>query len=218
MIKGTDHLTIRHYLEGKLDPRRMHQLEKRALEDPFLADALEGFTHTSQPNHGLSILQRQLHERIAHLQENKKVFDLSWQRLSVAAAAAVMFILAGILFWMNSQQHVSKTPAQHKQVEVNLSNPDHLQQGDQAVPVNGWDTYKKYLTENSRKFKPEKALHGKVLVGFVIQPDGTPGDFRILKGINETYNAEAIRLIRKGPAWNRPPSGKAQETKIEVLF
>lgn len=104
----------------------MHELEEKALDDPFLADALEGYSTTPVSDHGLSILQRQLHERISHQQENKKVFDLSWQRLSIAAAAAVMFITAGVLFWMNGQLPPRNIAATKKQVEVNLAPVDSL--------------------------------------------------------------------------------------------
>src|SRR5690606_37760354 len=72
-----------------------------------------------------SLLQRQLHERIVHLQENKKVFDLTWQRLSVATAAAVLFILSGILFWMNGHKAVPQNSSE-KQVEVSLIDPDSI--------------------------------------------------------------------------------------------
>jgi hypothetical protein len=34
---------ISKYLKGEMTPAEMHALEKRALEDPFLADALAGF-------------------------------------------------------------------------------------------------------------------------------------------------------------------------------
>lgn len=121
-----DNLTIQQYLEGTLDKKLMHALEEKALEDPFLADALEGYSITLVSDHGLSILQRQLHERISHQQENKKVFDLSWQRLSIAAAAAVMFISAGILFWMNGQLPTQKITANRKQVEVSIAPVDSL--------------------------------------------------------------------------------------------
>ena len=121
-----DSLTIQQYLEGKLDPEVMHQLEKQALDDPFLWDALEGYSTHTKATHDLSILQRQLHERIVHLQENKKVFDLTWQRLSVAAAAAVLFITAGILFWMNSHRPSEHLATNPKQVEVVLTSPDSL--------------------------------------------------------------------------------------------
>lgn len=125
-INYPDNLTIQQYLEGKLDPKTMHQLEKQALDDPFLWEALEGYAYTSDPGADLSILQRQLHERIVHLQENKKVFDLSWQRLSIAAAAAVLFISAGILFWMNSNRSGTELAANHKHVEVSVIDRDSL--------------------------------------------------------------------------------------------
>lgn len=123
-----DSLTIQQYLEGKLDPEAAHQLEKQALDDPFLWDALEGYSVYKDPAADLSILQRQLHERIVHTQENKKVFDLSWQRLSVAAAAAVMFVSAGILFWMNSHNAPERLASEiHKPVEVNVIDRDSVE-------------------------------------------------------------------------------------------
>ncbi len=125
-INYPDNLTIRQYIEGKLDSQLMHEMEKQAMDDPFLYDALEGYDNTAEEGHGLSILQRQLHERIVHLQENKKVFDLTWQRLSVAAAAAVMFISTGVLFWMNTQKYDAKLAVNTRQVEVALTPADTL--------------------------------------------------------------------------------------------
>ncbi|HTN37421.1 MAG TPA: TonB-dependent receptor plug domain-containing protein [Arachidicoccus sp.] len=43
MIEQPYHIdTLKAYLAGKLDGKMMHAIEKRALEDPFLAEALEG--------------------------------------------------------------------------------------------------------------------------------------------------------------------------------
>ncbi len=134
-INYPDSLTIQQYIEGKLDPKLMHELEKRAMDDPFLFEALEGYENTADPQHNLSILQRQLQELIVHLQENKKVFDLTWKRLSVAAAAAVMFISAGILFWMHSQKQDTKLASNIKQVETNLTPADTLK-ANLNQPVN----------------------------------------------------------------------------------
>jgi hypothetical protein len=38
---------IEKYLKGELSPREMHDLENAALEDPFLADALDGMSSPS---------------------------------------------------------------------------------------------------------------------------------------------------------------------------
>lgn len=290
---------IRAYLEGKLDHEEMHRLEKQALTDPFLWEALEGYTHTSNPGTELSILQRQLHERIVHLQENKKVFDFTWQRLSVAASASVLFITAGILFWMNVNR---SGPLTEKQVQVALIDRDSLkneiqgahsrpvirekeypvssdetriaaykspsganneselnsspsssgteiasggtsiastklriqEQGsvsrslasseginapEQAVqPVPGWDIYRKYLEDNIRKPANDPNISGSVLLSFEIDGNGKPVNLHILKGLTEACDAEAIRLIKDGPAWKTRAGSKINTGRIEIRF
>ena len=41
MSKKNDILQIRKYLNGELNARAMHQLERRAQDDPFLMDAMK---------------------------------------------------------------------------------------------------------------------------------------------------------------------------------
>src|SRR5690242_12141025 len=48
MADADKHITysladIQRYLQGGMNAREMHDLERAALEDPFLADALEGY-------------------------------------------------------------------------------------------------------------------------------------------------------------------------------
>ncbi len=294
-----DNLMIRAYLEGKLDHEEMHRLEKQALTDPFLWEALEGYTHTSNPGTELSILQRQLHERIVHLQENKKVFDFTWQRLSVAASASVLFITAGILFWMNVNR---SAPLTEKQVQVALIDRDSLKTeingspstavirekkypdssgetrieayqtpsdgnndselknspstgkskinsavtsipatkiriqeqralsravtsaegisaSEQTVqPVPGWDIYRKYLEDDIRKPANDLNITGSVLLSFELDDNGKPVNLRILKGLTEACDAEAIRLIKEGPAWKTRVGSKINTGRIEVRF
>ena len=40
---------IERYYSGKMSSLEMHQLEKAAMEDPLLADALEGYGYTNTP-------------------------------------------------------------------------------------------------------------------------------------------------------------------------
>ncbi|MGB4399089.1 MAG: energy transducer TonB [Daejeonella sp.] len=234
-----DSLTIQQYLEGKLDPEVAHQLEKQALDDPFLWDALEGYSTYRDPAANLSILQRQLHERIVHLQENKKVFDLSWQRLSVAAAAAVMFISAGILFWMNSQQAPERLASQsQKPVEVNVIDRDSVKavisttdpqlassnkkearlNTSQNAPVSGWLKYREYLELNTLKFSPEPRLSGSVLLSFQVGTDGKLSNFRVVEGFNEEYDKEAIRIVRTGSVWTPASNGQSYEARLKISF
>lgn len=57
---------IEKYLRGELSPAEMHALEKKALSDPFLADALEGAGQidASEFTADLAGLQRSLNDRI----------------------------------------------------------------------------------------------------------------------------------------------------------
>ncbi len=306
-----DSLTIQQYLEGKLDPEVMHQLEKQALDDPFLWDALEGYSTYADSAAELSILQRQLHERIVHLQENKKIFDLTWQRLSVAAAAAVLFITAGILFWMNGSNQDPQIASNPKQVEVMLSDPDSLlassadtsisaneslagaqlsgngaaksandriasasperrviqadktrigadnsaarpdavgeyaarnntssaaaktaaqnpevrsarvqdaAPGNIVQPVAGWDLYRQYLKLNVRPPADQPVLSGTVLLTLDVASDGRIKDVKVIKGLSDAYNSEAIRLVKEGPVWKGSADGETKQVRLEVVF
>ncbi len=272
----------------------MNELEKQALEDPFLAEAMEGYEQADiSAGRHLSLLQRQLEGRIAQQQEEKKVFYFTWQRLSVAAAAGLLFISAGILFWMKGyNRHENQIASKEKRVEVKLTPHDSLglshnvavpsfeKEGDQnlsakadpssiklkggkeparykslqvvpdaeadkvsvtpvskdtvspallnenrvaeievisAQPVSGWDKYREYL-QNNIVLPDNKLKHGRVVVGFTIDSLGRPADFRIIKGLNEDCNNEAIRLIKEGPAWNHAPSAKNTEARVTVRF
>ncbi|MCI4668691.1 MAG: energy transducer TonB [Bacteroidia bacterium] len=44
-------------------------------------------------------------------------------------------------------------------------------------------------------------VEGKVFVRFIIQPDGTLTDVKVMKGIGYGCNEEAIRVVRMMPAW-----------------
>lgn len=116
---------LEDYLDGKLDSKAMHQIEKQALEDPFVAQALAGLSESpKRALNSVSILQKQLYDRIAAQEVVKKESVYTWQRLSVGAAAAVMFITVSIIFFMREEEHreqLTKTRNQPKTVEVNLA-------------------------------------------------------------------------------------------------
>ena len=84
---------IQRYLKGKMSAAEMHDIEKAALQDPFLADALEGF-HDAD----LATAQQHLNEINASLIKEKKAskvvaFNKRSQWLNVAA---LIIVLAGI--------------------------------------------------------------------------------------------------------------------------
>nr|WP_068887702.1 hypothetical protein [Pedobacter panaciterrae] len=117
-----DIAVLEDYLDGKLDAKTMNRVEREALEDPFVAEALAGLSLSPKRSlESLSLLQKQLHERVAEHHSAKKATVITWQRLSIAAAAAVIFISVGIIFWMkqvNYQEMASKRP---KNILINIA-------------------------------------------------------------------------------------------------
>lgn len=112
---------IRKYHEGKLTPAEMHAMEKAALEDPFLADALEGYAAE-----GVSLpadtdeLKRRLEERLE--EKDKKVIPLAappksfgWLR---AAAMIVAVAGAGLLVYKlgfdRREKNIAQTTARER--------------------------------------------------------------------------------------------------------
>ncbi len=112
------------YLEGRLDAGMMHKVERVSLEDPFVAQALAGLTEAKKRTQTLSFLQKQLQERVAEKPVERKKWQLTSHRLSIAATAAVLFITVGVLFMMREsnrrEQEQLAAAKRAKGIEVNL--------------------------------------------------------------------------------------------------
>lgn len=92
---------IRKYLAGELDDRAMHALERQALDDPFLAEALEGYAiHEPDQSAHLADLQQRLEGRLEQSKRGKvRLLYYRW-----ASAAAILVILGLSFLWINHQQ------------------------------------------------------------------------------------------------------------------
>lgn len=87
---------IERYLSGELTPAEMHELEKKALNDPFLAEALEGASSISSNEfkRDLQALRRQLHTNT----KRNGGMKLSWNYpLRIAAVFLLIAISAHIV-------------------------------------------------------------------------------------------------------------------------
>ncbi|KAA2245195.1 SGNH/GDSL hydrolase family protein [Chitinophaga agrisoli] len=109
---------IRKYLAGELDDKAMHALERQALDDPFLAEALEGYAafDPDQSAH-LADLQGRLAER-ANVPAPKQgesspkpsepapkaKVKLMRPYYQWAAAAAIIVVMGVTFFWMDRQR------------------------------------------------------------------------------------------------------------------
>lgn len=85
-----------------------------------------------------------------------------------------------------------------------------------SVPVIGFSKYKKYLRDNM--IRPSDArcknVRGKVIVAFFVDADGRPYDVTVKKGLCDSADEEAVRLVEEGPAWSQSNI----QTEVTVKF
>lgn len=122
---------IEKYLKGELSHTDMHAMEKAALQDPFLADAIEGYQKAN-----LTISSDHLTEiRNSLLGENKqtKIVSLFIQKNTWLKVAAIFVLIAGIatISWLVIDMGSQKQSeiAQQKQTKTsskNIDSPNNL--------------------------------------------------------------------------------------------
>lgn len=85
---------IQAYLDGKLTAPERHELEKAALDDPFLADALEGYTDTRNNYPELNVAEElaAIRNTLSQTAEKTPVIAIHKSYWKIAAAAAVLLV------------------------------------------------------------------------------------------------------------------------------
>lgn len=119
---------IRQYLAGELDDKAMHALERQALDDPFLADALEGYgQHAPEQQAQQADLVSRLQARVAPKETKVRTMYYRW-----AAAAAILLLMfsAGWFLW---DQQRNSAPVASVQVPPPAPVADSLPQDEHAA-------------------------------------------------------------------------------------
>ena len=91
------------------------------------------------------------------------------------------------------------------------------------LPTGGYRAWNQYLRDSLQY--PEKALEerreGTVRLRFTVTTTGQLEDIKVVRGVSKELDAEAIRLLRAGPAWHpaiRNGRPTAQTVKVDVPF
>ena len=83
-----------------------------------------------------------------------------------------------------------------------------------ATPVIEWIEYEKYLEKKKKASNGFKFNAGEVVVSFLVDKKGQLSSFKIEQSLGKQEDAEAIRLIKEGPAWKVTKGKKARATVI----
>ncbi|MCX6256605.1 MAG: TonB family protein [Bacteroidia bacterium] len=102
---------------------------------------------------------------------------------------------------------------------------DELSEGTQVFTIveempsfpGGEDSLRSFI-KKSLKYPEEaikKGISGTVFVSFVIEPDGSVGDVKVVRSVHELLDAEAVRIIKSLPRWT---PGKDRGKAVSVSF
>lgn len=210
-------IRIQRYLQGELTSEEMNQLEREALEDPFLNEAIEGYALKGISHSKLTLLQQRLHDRITAQPQERSRMLFNSQRLGIAAVACLLFILSCVLFWMINANNVKKD---QEQIALELNTADPIPSGnglyiarkltnESASPKVGWKAFNNYIKENMPAFASEKDI---VVLTFDVSETGKPINITSSKG-KPAVVKETKSLLENGPAW-----GGNTHAEIEFVF
>ncbi len=119
-MPGNDHTKkysaadIERYIKGQMTAAEMYALEKDMQDDPFLAEAVEGYMTT--PVSSIQAPMQDLSARLAQRTDQKTV-SIRQNRRWLAVAAAILIILGSGATWFLLNPATEKNIAQHDQEE-----------------------------------------------------------------------------------------------------
>lgn len=128
---------IRKYLSGQMSAPEMNAFEKAALDDPFLADAIEGIQDADK-NFNPTLVTEQLETARKMLQErvNEKkpgiIIPVFWKRAAIAAA---VILVAGVWIFNNKQNDGIEHVAQQSEIEAKANPANTNDTADQAPAI-----------------------------------------------------------------------------------
>lgn len=161
---------LARYWEGKMSPQEMHALEAAAMDDPFLADALEGYAAVTPASAATDA--HELRERLLERSKDDKIVPTgrknNWWRV-----AAILIFLGGasVLTYLLMQQNGNTNVVAKQEAAASNSASSSI-----APPLNR-DTLTAQKNTDSINAKNNVAIHFKTYT-----PD---------PGINQKGNASS---------------------------
>ena len=140
-------------------------------------------------------------KRIQTMKTNKNKNNV-WLLLSLPALALGLSVVSCESKTLPEAQSINyeEVLAQQKEdgVELDVGNLSKMPQFK-----GGNEEMYKFLSENMNypKSAENEGIEGRVFVNFVVTEDGEISEAKILKGVNDAIDSEALRVINTMPAW-----------------
>lgn len=117
-----------------------------------------------------------------------------------------------------SQEEPTPVEVKTPQPEYPVDQPEKIELNDQEPTFPGGNQALQIFFRDNLQY-PESAIKngeaGRVFVQFTVEVDGTLSDVKIVRGVSEALDAEALRLVKKMPTWE---PGESKGTKVRVRY
>ena len=121
--------------------------------------------------------------------------------LLFAISAVVLLVIVFAPVGANAQDKKVKKAQTHKDTTAD----DKVYKVCEQMPTyeGGDAALMKYIGENLKypEEAKERGLQGRVVVGFIIEKDGSLTNFKVLRAVDRALDAEALRVVKGMPKW-----------------
>ena len=136
--------------------------------------------------------------------KTQKANGLWWRLL------ATLSVLA-ILFTINTTAMAQNKKTSNDKVFEKVEDMPEFPGGEQAMMD--------FVGKNVQypKEAMEKEISGRVLVGFIVEKDGSISETEIVKGIGGGCDEEAVRVVKAMPKW-KPGKEKGKPVRVSYMM
>lgn len=194
---------IHNYINGLMSQEDMYALEREALDDPFLQDAIDGYRlQKGVDTKQLSLLQQRLAQRLARTDTHRSKLFYNWQRLVIGMTAGVLFITACTLLIIRylPPQQTAVTNAQG--IYIIAYNYQVTPVNIDTAPIGGWDKLCHALASD---YSNSQGYTGNLDVQFQVDSEQKITHVRVT-GEDFKVDEELIKLLQNQIQWQE---GKA---------
>ena len=121
--------------------------------------------------------------------------------LLFAVSALVLLVIVVAPVRANAQDKRGKTTQTHKDTTTD----DKIYEVCEQMPIfeGGDAALLKYLTDSVKypELAKKHGVQGRVVIGFIVEKDGSLTDVKVLRHVDIALDAEALRVVKGMPKW-----------------
>ena len=135
--------------------------------------------------------------------------------LLFAVSALMLLVVVFVPARANAQDKTEKTT----QTRKDTTTDDKVYEVCEQMPTyeGGDAALLKYITDSVKypELAKKHGVQGRVVIGFIVEKDGSLTDVKVLRHVDVALDAEALRVVKGMPKWI---PGRQNEQRVRVKY